>query len=217
MTNIFSLDLSKIIYDTMRTHQEKTDRILEPLQVMIQLALLSFCPKGTKLCVNNNLLSLQLPTFSQGAWRWFNKDSKDDLYFLFNAVKRFYIWYKEDDNPVYDYILKLSRKGIAKLIETYKGTDKVSITHTLSLYKSILEMNSIELFGEAENTPMEEVFQEIRGLYENKLLDIISNILHLMEDESNETYKRHYFDGLQKILIPLERKIQEWIQKLYVS
>ena len=98
MTNIFTIDMNipKLIHDSFgtRPNQEKTDRVLEPLQAMVQLALLSYCPIGTKLCVNNNILSLQLPTFSQGVWRWFNKDSKDDLYFLFNAVKRYYMWYR---------------------------------------------------------------------------------------------------------------------------
>ena len=35
--------------------KEKSDMILEPLQVMIQLALLSHSPIGTKLSVSNNL------------------------------------------------------------------------------------------------------------------------------------------------------------------
>ena len=56
-------NISQLFYQSLgssRAPQEKADRILEPMQVMIQLALLSFCPTGTKLCVNNNLLSLQL-------------------------------------------------------------------------------------------------------------------------------------------------------------
>ena len=87
MTAIFTTKLtsvSQLFYQSLgssRAPQEKADRILEPMQVMIQLALLSFCPTGTKLCVNDNLLSLQLPTLSQGVWRWYNKDSKDDLFF----------------------------------------------------------------------------------------------------------------------------------------
>ena len=34
----------------------KQNIILEPLQVMVQLALLSFCPIGTKITINNNIL-----------------------------------------------------------------------------------------------------------------------------------------------------------------
>ena len=148
MTNIFTIDMNiaKLLQDSFggRSNQEKTDRVLEPFQAFIQLALLSYCPIGTKLCVNNNILSLQLPTFSQGVWRWFNKDSKDDLYFLFNAVKRYHMWYRGEDNRVFDQILDLAKAGISRLIETYKRTEKASIIHTLSLYKTILEMNYLE-------------------------------------------------------------------------
>ena len=43
MTNIFTIDMNitKLIQDSFggRSNQEKTDRVLEPLQAMIQLAL----------------------------------------------------------------------------------------------------------------------------------------------------------------------------------
>ena len=219
MTNLFSVDvnIAQLLTDSLGRSppQEKTDRILEPLQVMIQLALLSFCPHGTKLCVNNNLLSLQLPTLSQGIWRWFNKDSKEDLYFLFNAVKRYYIWYKDEDDDVFEQILILAKKGISKLIETYKNTDKSSITHALTLYRSILEMNSLDIFDEvgSKNTTVNTIFEKIRYLYTNEILLIVSNVFQLMEQESNKIFTKQYYDGLQLLLMPLNHKIQEWIHK----
>ena len=38
--------------------KEKADMILEPLQVMIELSMLSYCEIGTKLSVDENLLTL---------------------------------------------------------------------------------------------------------------------------------------------------------------
>ena len=220
MTNLFSVDvnLAKLLHDSFggRPHQERTDRVLEPLQAMLQLALLSYCPIGTKLCVNDNLLSLQLPTFSQGVWRWFNKDSKDDLYFLFNAVKRYYMWYKEEDDITYKQILHLAKKGISRLIETYKKTDKSSIIHTLGLYRTILEMNSLEnVFGQDKKgeTTMDTIFKKIKGLYDSDILMAVSSIFQLMEKEENIEFRKQYYEGLQLILSPLNQKIQEWIHK----
>ena len=151
------LTLSKFILEIMgnkQNTQERSDRILDPLQVAIQLALLSFCPIGTKLCIQDNILSLQLPTFSQGVWRWYNKDSKEDLYFLFNAVKRYYIWYKEEPFPFYSYILELSKKGIEKLIQTYQKTDKAAISHVLGLYQALLNSDGSEIFKDTQNSPV---------------------------------------------------------------
>ena len=45
--------------------REKLDFILEPLQAMLQLSMLAFCPLGTKLTINDNLLGVQLPGMSQ--------------------------------------------------------------------------------------------------------------------------------------------------------
>ena len=45
--------------NNLQTQKERSDMILEPLQVMVQLGLLSFCPIGTKVSVSENLLHLQ--------------------------------------------------------------------------------------------------------------------------------------------------------------
>ena len=46
--------------DFLKTYsKEKADMILEPMQVMIQLAILSYEPIGTKIHVSNNILKLQ--------------------------------------------------------------------------------------------------------------------------------------------------------------
>ena len=77
-------DLNNTIYMDLvssSAKKERSDMILEPLQVMLQLALLSHCPIGTKVSVSNNILHLQQPTLLQGAWRWYNCDGKDDFFY----------------------------------------------------------------------------------------------------------------------------------------
>ena len=96
----------EILKTNSRT-KEKADMILEPLQVMTTLAVLGFCPIGTKINISQNTLHLHEPSLFQGAWRWFEVDSKDDLYYLFHAIRRYYKWYKDKDNEIYDYILDL--------------------------------------------------------------------------------------------------------------
>ena len=69
---------SSINYKT----KEKIDMILEPLQSMIQLAILSVCPIGTKLTIQQNILYLQMPNIIQPLSRWYNSDKKDDIFFV---------------------------------------------------------------------------------------------------------------------------------------
>ena len=84
-------------YMDLTTRKERSDMILEPLQVMVQLALLSESPIGTKVSVSDNILQLHPPSWTQGVWRWYNSDGKDDLYYLFHAIRRYYKWYKSDE------------------------------------------------------------------------------------------------------------------------
>ena len=89
MTAIFTTKLtsvSQLFYQSLgssRAPQEKADRILEPMQVMIQLALLSFSPIDSKLNIYNNILYIQIPGWKQAIMRTYYSDSKNDLFFLF--------------------------------------------------------------------------------------------------------------------------------------
>ena len=196
--------------------KEQADLILEPLQVMINLAVLGFCPIGTKININNNMLYLQQPTFTQVLWRWWEGDSKDDLYYLFHAIRRYYKWYKNEDNKIYNYILDLAKTGIKNLIKTYQKADKKSILHTLSLYNNILDLDTPDLFktdGEdTESITIDNVFKNVTALYDKKTLVIVFKILQLMTDCDNEIYVTQYISGLNSILKPTNRNIRNWIQ-----
>ncbi len=194
--------------------KEKSDMILEPLQVMIQLALLNYCPVGTKLSISENILHLQLPSWTQGVTRWYMKDNKDDLYYLFQAIRRYYLWYKPDSCVIYEKILETAIKGIHKLIKTYENTDKISIRHTLTLYTNILSLESPELFKETteDTINLDSVFENITKLYNKKILSIVYNSL-LILDNSSDNEIQYVSSGLQEILKPQHFKIKTWIRE----
>ena len=193
--------------------KEKVDMILEPLQVLTQLAVLSYLPVGTKISISNNILYLQQPTLFQGVLRWYQKDNKDDLYYLFHAIRRYYKWYKSKDDEVYKKVLDLAIKGIQKLIETYNKVGITTITHTLSLYKNILEQDSDDLFKDENqhSISVDDVFETITDIYDRKLLVIIYSIFEIMAKEDNEKNIQMYVEGLNKILEPTQIAIRKWI------
>ena len=193
------------------TKKERSDMILEPLQVMIQLALLAHCPIGTKVSVSDNILHLQPPTLFQGVWRWYNHDGKDDLYYLFHAIRRYYKWYKSYNNRIYNYILNAAIKGIDKLIITYSAIEQTAITHTLSLYKNVLDLESPDLFKDPSKdiVNIDSVFKNITTIYDRKLLKIIYNTLLILgEDTCTEDNKEKYLDGLLDMLSPTNNIIR---------
>jgi len=200
--------------DLIKSHpKEKIDMILEPLQVLTQLAVLSFLPVGTKISISNNILNLQQPTMFQGVMRWYKNDNKDDLYYLFHAIRRYYKWYKNKEDPVYSRILQLAISGITRLIDTYNRTNATTITHTLNLYKNILEQDSDELFKDDSESSInvDDVFEKITDIYDRKLMVILYSIFQLMEEEENEVNIQYYVQGLDSLLLPTQNVIRKWI------
>jgi hypothetical protein len=157
-----------VLYKTIKTKKKKErfETILEPLQALLQIAYLSFTPIGTKLTIHNNILYIQPPNYSQSIVRWYNNDTQEDLFYLFNIFYRFKKFYyflssgngvndianvavKDFDNSakivnkkLYELLIELAKNGIGNLIRTYGQTEKIHILHTLQMYKNILETDS---------------------------------------------------------------------------
>jgi len=138
----------QLLYKTVnsRRKKERFETILEPLQAILQISLLAFYPVGTKVTIQNNILILQPPNYSQSMARWYNNDTKEDLYFLFNVFHRFNKFYahcKPDNGSVphrlHVLLIDLAKTGINQLIRTYGQTDKPHILQTLTMYKFILD------------------------------------------------------------------------------
>ena len=200
--------------DLIKSHpKEKIDMILEPLQVLTQLAILSFLPVGTKISISNNILHLQQPTMLHGVLRWYQNDNKDDLFYLFHAIRRYYKWYKNRDDEVFAKILEHAIKGIERLIETYNRSGITTITHTLSLYKNILEQDSDELFKDENDSSVsvDDVFFKITDIYDRKLLVILYSIFQIMSNEENQNNIQLYVQGLNYLLQPTQNTIRKWI------
>ena len=221
----------------LHNRKERSDMILEPLQVMTQLAILSYSPIGTKVSVSDNILQLHKPHLFQGVYRWYNSDGKDDLYYLFHAIRRYYKWYKkelvsddddDEDNSdfeqeaddennkimIFNYILKCGISGLDKLIQTYSATEQTTITHTLMLYKNILSMETPDVFKNAseDSVSIDTVFQNIKSVYSDNMLELLYNGLVIL-DKCEEIYKPYYIDGLLKIVTPTNDQIRKWIRE----
>lgn len=130
--------------------KERFDIILEPLQAFLQLALLSFTPIESKLNINNNILYIQIPGWKQSILRTYYSDSKNDLFYLFNVIKRFNLFYKHLENinnnetNLLFLLRKLAKTGIDNLLQTYKQTDNPALLHTLNLYKDIINKSNLQ-------------------------------------------------------------------------
>jgi hypothetical protein len=133
---------------------------------------------------------------------------------------------------LYYLLIDMAKEGINKLIRTYNETDKVSLLHTLQMYKTILDnpdilnkkggtelMETENLFQpnnkddkgaeEKINTNIDDIFIRITGLYTPEHIQIIYNTL-LLSNNNKNNYNA-YIEGLNKILEPMNIQIKKWI------
>jgi hypothetical protein len=134
----------QLLYRTISGNKKKErfETILEPLQALIQIALLSYYPIGSKLTIQNNILHIQGPSYSQSVTRWYNNDTQEDLFYLFNIFcrfKKFYMDIKAGHAKLFELLISLAKNGINNLIRTYNQTDKTHVLHTLQMYKNMLD------------------------------------------------------------------------------
>ena len=206
--------------------KDKIDMILEPLQSMIQLALLSICPVGTKLRIKENILYLHTPNITQPFIRWYNADKKDDLYFLYAVIKRFIKWYNPALNnksimseELYHLIITMSIEGLGNLFKTYTSSDSNTVIHVIQMYKNLLEYNNDKIMiedyivdGEKNKINIDEVFEKIIVIYERNIMQVIYYTLLQAKEETEYNYKTNIIDGLNLILNKYNTIIKEWIQ-----
>jgi len=207
--------------------KERFDFILEPLQAMSQLALMSFCPIGSKLSIQGNLLCIQPPTWMQGVMRNYNNDSRDDVFFLFNAISRFSrfyrYWKSSDGSPsvccnLYDILVKLAKRGLDNMLQTYAGVNQPSLLHTLQMYRSMLDKPELFLQTQTPDVTdetavtsreIDDVFIQITNIYTQEDLNIMLDVFTLLERQPDSYVT--YMNGLNCIMTPRNVEIKKWI------
>jgi hypothetical protein len=217
-----------LLYQILSSNRQKDkiDMILEPLQAMIQLALLSICPIGTKLRIQENILYLQIPAITQSISRWYNADKKDDLYFLYSVVKRYIKWYNPTTNKksplsvdLYQLITKMAKEGFDNLFKTYSSSDSNTVIHVIQMYKNLLEYNNDKILVdeyivdvEKNKVNIDEVFERIIDIYDPHILQITQHTLLMMQEENDPSNQGHHLDGLNQMFMKYNKAIKEWIK-----
>jgi hypothetical protein len=216
--------------------KERFDIILEPLQAVSQLAYLKACPLGTKLSIENNLLFIQIPHWHQGLTRAWNKDKREDILLLFNAVQRFnkiYVAadkcsggrmnsdggdsYAEMYHKLIELVTRMAVTGIDNLTNTYSRVDNTSIVQTLVMYKNILNHPDkfstleevIEGDSRQDNQNIEEVFAKIKGCWNENELAMLYNGLSLIDKDPGNA--ESYISGMNTLFVPLHTRIRKWM------
>jgi hypothetical protein len=218
MNNLIQPTILKELCNSLIFHKnkEQLNMILEPLQAIIQISLLSVSPIGTKLTIDQNILHLQVPSLLQPISRWYNSDKKDDIYFIYQVIKRFIKWYKNSkiDDKLFNLIIKMSIKGLDNLIKTYSNTN-YTIIQVIYMYKDMLINNDKidDMKISDDKVKIDEVFENIVNIYDENIINLIYNSLLIIDEEKDETNILHFINGLNYMSYKTDKLIQIWIKE----
>ena len=124
--------------------------ILDPLSVIVKLAILSNKPVGTKLLIQNNVIYFQEPGPFQAVCRLIYKSNKTDLQYMYNPINIACLHFLSksfvEKTPRIKNLFICAQNGLKKLIETYKSCSIITIT--LNYYYAILSNHIQQAYNE---------------------------------------------------------------------
>ena len=119
--------------------------VLDPLSIIIKLAILSNKPIGTKFRIHDNVMYLQEPGYFQSICRIYYNTNKTEIQYLYNpiffACDNFLNSRFTDKTPNIKKLFSCAINGLTKLKETYKSCPVIVLC--LNLYIGLIE-NSLE-------------------------------------------------------------------------
>jgi hypothetical protein len=185
--------------------------VLDPLSVIIKLAIISNKPIGTKIIISKNILYLQEPSTFQGLLRYILNYNKTDLHFLYNPIEiACKIYLKNGTNNNISELFKCAQNGIIKLMETYKNCSiiRLCLNYYYTLISNYLNEKYIDnLFKKDEITALytKELLQSLKRFWTQEKIDIVLNIISfLIVDESASLNVK----SLENIMDNIDRQTQ---------
>ena len=146
--------------------------LIDPLSVIIKLAILGNKPIGTKLLIQNNVIYFQEPGFFQSITRFYYSTNKTDLQYMYNPIYIACLTFLSKESvaktPRLKNLFINALAGLKNLIETYKSCS--ILTLCLNYYYAIIK-NYIE------NTQNDYLFYKdgLTSLYTKELTDSLNN------------------------------------------
>jgi hypothetical protein len=211
MNRIEAAVLSKTInYISNYIIPEEKIQVIEPLTCMMRVAILSFKPTGTKICIYDNSIYIQEPGFLQGAIRWISGDNRNDLHYLLLPITKALIKWDPKDNDAITNIYKLAIKGLTKLKCGYNCQNISSLTsHSIDLYINLIKDR---LNGKVPHEDIDDIYCNINffdKLWTTEQILLINNLF--IETEKNSTDISSYLEAIENILSTKIRSSKEML------
>lgn len=187
--------------------------VLDPLSVIIKLAIISNKPVGTKISIQNNVICFQEPGMFQGICRYILHTNKTDLQFMYNPIHLACNIYLSPEYvskiPRIKSLFTCAQMGLQRLMETYVNC---SIIHLCLNYYYAIINNA--LCGSSANIFYRDVMTHI---YSAELVDKMSKmwtddkiniVLNLIEFLIKDAFAANNVKSLENIMSGIDTDIR---------
>lgn len=217
------MDLQYIILSTMSNFLPDDNQninmrnyLLDPLSVIVKLAILASKPVGTKVCIQNNILSFQEPGPFQALCRIIYQLNKTDLHYMYNPIQlactHFLSRAGIKAHPRIRHLFVHAQRGLERLMMTYSANS--TIRHSLNYYYALIanytetsapedksSSNKRSADGPNPNPNLfrgdgltvlygEELVRTLNGQWTEKWLTVVLDMIGFLSDTSISTENR---------------------------
>jgi len=237
-SSVKTMFLTKTLKPIYKGMYNKNDNfILDPLSVVITLAINAFKPIGTKLALYNGCLHLHDSGVMQSAVRTFSGDSKTNIKIinhpLIYACKKFF---KNDEKPPADivYLFTTAKTGLENLLYTYTDDREIrtclntyiniinSVTTMKKINYEMIDMLLILNVGSADTSSHINIAGEVKNnlidtLHKTWDINKISIVINLLKEFTNATpYSQNYlFQAIDSFMMCIHEKTREKSQVVF--
>ena len=191
--------------------------ILDPLSVIIKLAILSNKPIGTKICISNNIIFLQDPGPFQAFCRYIFSTTKSDIQYIYNPIQLACQQYLSKDavskNPKLKELFKCAQNGLIRLSETYKSCSIIRLC--INYYATLIDNHLQEIYNDALFksdilTPLytNELTKIFTKLWTQDRIKIILNLTTFLIGDEHATAN---VKSIETIMIDIDTQVQKLI------
>jgi hypothetical protein len=189
--------------------------ILDPLSVIIKLAILSNRDVGTKICITTNIIYLQEPGPFQAFCRYIFNSNKTDIQYLYNPIElacqqylsKLYV----QQNPKIKDLFKCAQNGLVKLMETYKNCAvmRLCLNYYLSIISNHLEEKNNDTLFRKDNMTIfytQDVMQKLTKIWTQEKIKIVLNLTtYLTNNENADTDVK----SLETIMDGIDKQVKQ--------
>jgi hypothetical protein len=194
--------------------------ILDPLSVIIKLAIISNKPVGTKIMIQNNVVFLQEPGIFQAFCRYVLNTNKCDLQYMYNPIhaacqhflKKEYI----DATPRIKSLFKCAQLGIEKLKETYK--DYSTICLSLNYFYIIINNFVEQIYNEnifcKDNMTIlynNEVIEKLNSQWTKEKIKVILDLISFL---TNDKLASNNVKSVENIMSNIDTETRDLIKSM---